>query len=823
MKSLYPVQENHVARLLAVMLRHGTVLDSSATGCGKTVCAAEIARRVGKPVLVVCPKAVIPSWKRELEERSVKNYAVINYEKLRTGRTPFGKWGPRKVWQWAIQPGTLIIFDEVHKCSGLFTQNSKILIESRDFSTLMLSATVASSPVQLRAVGFLLGLHALHDFNKWCRTYGCELNPWNKLVFRGNQGHLDALAYELADRASRMTVADLKDHFAETQIITEPLDFGDDIAKIYDEMEAELAALAERAADDKKNAAAEALVAQLRARQKAELLKVPVIAEMLEDYIAEGKSIAVFCNFAQTIDALMQKVTATTVIIDGRQTAVERESAIQAFQQDKARIVLANVAAGGVGVSLHDITGKHPRVAIISPDWNEKSIIQAIGRVHRAGGKTPSQQRILFAANTIEVKVERAVREKIKHLETLNEKSACALQGTSYKSSPSPTPPTTPTTPTMSTKANHGERKHAEYSPSSLKNYEACASFQKREGTNAIAEQGTKIHEAIDSGDWSLLDDSERAIAEYCVEFRRHVQRQRTAKGAKLVATYQERVFDIRLGDEETFGSADLLDIYDDGTATLMDWKTGYGAVEDATTNAQVWSYCLGAMQAFPEIKAIEAYLVLPRRQEVSHAVFTREEADKLALRLGTIIARAKEAKAKGYQDEALFNPTEGTCDYCAAKGSCKALASKALIVARKSGFEVPDDVSYHGSAEDKAKLYKLAVLLEEWAADTKKELLRQSLEEGLEMPGYRLDHRRTPRTIDNPVAGYDAVKDIISLPEFLSAASRISVPALEKIVADKSDRGGKAKAKADLEDRLRDANALKEEGIVNILKPVRA
>ena len=820
MKQLYPVQQAHVERLWEILSRSGSALDSSETGCGKTVCAAEIAKLHAGPVLVICPKAVIPSWERELSERGVTAH-VTNYEAVRTGRNKaLGSWAPRgKLWLWALPKGTLVIFDEAHKCGGIGTQNSKLLIEAKDrYKVLMLSATLASSPLQMRASGYVLGLHSLGNFYGWAQKYGAKKNRWNGFDFDGSEKAIAELGLSMSARVSRMTVADLKDHFAETQINTEPLDFGADIQKIYREMEDELEELAERAKDDPKGAAANALTAQLRARQRAELLKVPVIAEMVEDYLAEGKSIAVFVNFSQTLQALAQKVTPhgePVYKIHGDQSATERELAIQAFQTDAARVILCNTAAGGVGVSLHDVTGKHPRVAIISPDWNEKSIIQAIGRVHRAGGKTPSQQRILFAAGTIEEQVEKSVRKKIKNLETLNEKSACQITEPTYKvSAPNHQTPNTPMPTTDKNAPNHSERIHAEYSPSALKNYEACPSYKKREGTNAIAEQGTKIHEAIDLGDVSHLNDEELAIAKYCFDFQDHI---RASKGSEPVKVLREVVLDIVAGDQATFGSADLIEIYGDGSAVLMDWKTGYGGVDDAEVNSQVWSYTLGLMQAHPEVHTVEAYLVLPRRQEISSAVFKRADADKLALRINTIISRAKEVAGS------VFNPTEGVCDYCNFKGSCKALAGKALILGQKAGFDVPSNISLDGSPEDRAKLLKLANLLSVWADDTKKELLRQALEEGAEIPGYRLDQRKTPRVIDNVVAGWDAIKTMVDLEEFLSAASRISVPTLEKIVSEKAPKGQKAKAKEALEDALRDANALKEEGVIHVLKALKA
>jgi superfamily II DNA or RNA helicase len=819
LKTLYPVQQTHVDRLWSILFRHGSALDSSETGCGKTVCAAEIAKRHGGPVRVICPKAVIPSWCREFTDRQVVA-EIANYEKIRTGKTYWGFWTPRgKQWVWTFPKNTLIIFDEAHRCGGIGTQNSKMLLEAKDrYKVLMLSATIASSPLQMRAAGYVLGLHGLGNFYAWAQKYGAKKNRWNGFDFSGDEKAIAELGASMSPRVSRMTVADLKDHFAETQINTEPLNFGEEIQRIYREMEDELEELAEKAKDDPKGAAANALTTQLRARQRAELLKVPVIAEMVEDYLAEGKSIAVFVNFTQTLQALGDKLNKVPWgKIDGCQTGTERENVIQAFQNDTFRLVLSNTAAGGVGVSLHDITGKHPRVAIISPDWNEKSIIQAVGRVHRAGGKTPSQQRILFAAGTIEEQVEKSVRKKIRNLETLNEKSACLESETSYKLSP-PTHQTTNIQMPANTKTNdtpdHSARIHAEHSPSALKNYEACPSYKKREGSNAIADQGTKIHEAIDSGDTSLLNDEEKAIAQYCFDFQDHIRR---SKGVAPVKELREVVLDIVAGDQATFGSADLIEIYGDGTAVLMDWKTGYGAVDDAEVNSQVWAYTLGLFQAHPEVHTVDAYLVLPRRQEISSATFKRADADKLALRINTIISRAKEVAG------VEFNPTEGVCDYCAFKGSCKALAGKALILGQKAGFDVPANISLDGSPEDRAKLLKLANILSEWCDATKKELLRQALEEGAEIPGYRLDQRKTPRTIDNPVAGYEALKSMVNLEEFLSAASRISVPTLEKIVSEKAPKGEKAKAKEALEDALRDANALKEEGVIHVLKALKA
>lgn len=358
-------------------------------------------------------------------------------------------------------------------------------------------------------------------------------------------------------------------------------------------------------------------------------------------------------------------------------------------------------------------------------------------------------------------------------------------------------------------------RPHAEHSPSSLKNYEACPSFKGRSGTNPIAEAGTRIHEAVEKEDPStLVDEVERSLAEWCLAFLAHT-RGNKGGSANHLASHQEIFLEMRLGDHSTYGTSDLLDLYSDGSGVLYDWKTGYGKVEDAEINAQVQAYAYGCFQAFPDLNELECYLVLPRRQEISHAVYRRSDMARIRLRLSTIIARAKLAQE--------YSPTEGVCEYCAKQGSCKALAEKALVIGQKAGFEVPDSITTDGTPSDKGKLLKLANLLGDWSDATKKEILRQSLEDGQEVTGYRLDQRRTPRSIDNALVGYDAVKDLVSVEEYLLACPRVSLAELEKFVAERAPRGHKAEAKQHLEDVLKQSGALREEGVIHLLKPIKA
>jgi superfamily II DNA or RNA helicase len=421
MKTLYPVQEVHKKALVAAISKYDSGLDASMTGTGKTIIAASIAAEIVNPTLVIAPKSLLPMWRKELKERKVKPLGVINYELLRRGTTKFGKWTCGK-WQWTLPKDTFVIFDEVQKCKGVRSQNGRILLAAKQLFTLSLSATAAENPAEMRALGYVLRLHNLLDWWAWAKQRGCCVDWWGNLAYEGGTAALEALHHEIfPEHGHRMTVADLADHFTDTQIITTPLDFGEKVSTLYTEMEKELANLADVMADDSTNPAAAALVATLRARQGVELCKVPLIIEMINDLVAEGRSVVAFLNFNASIEAICERIDSRPVIIRGGQSEAERQLSVDMFTQDKSHVILCNLQAGGLGLSLHDTRGVRPRTAIISPSWSAFDVLQALGRIHRAGGQSDTQQHVLFAAGTIEERVEQVVRTKIRNIEILND------------------------------------------------------------------------------------------------------------------------------------------------------------------------------------------------------------------------------------------------------------------------------------------------------------------------------------------------------------------------------------------------------------------
>lgn len=831
MKTLYPVQEKHAVTLMAGLIKHGAALDASSTGTGKTLVGAEIARWLKLPTLVVCPKALIPPWRAELAERGMQA-TVVNYEKLRTGKTGLGKF-VNKRWVWSLAPGSLIIWDEVQKAQGAQSQNGKMLAAAKPFVNLMLSATAAEDPTEMRALGFVLGLHKYTDFYPWLLKHNCKPNPWGALVFKGDPKALARVHERIfaEGRGSRLTTEDLADHFLETQIITEPLDFGDEgeIAKLYEEMEAEVLSLQTEMADDSKDPAAAALVAQLRARQRVELLKVPLMEEMANGLLKEGRSVAIFVNFNATLRALCERL-GTECLIAGGQSGVEREWVINDFQQNVSPVIVCNIAAGGVGVSLHDTLGGHPRTALISPSWNAKELLQVLGRVHRAGGKTPSQQRILFAANTIEEKIEKSLKEKMKNIEIINQGVLTTASGLSNPHIPqmpdteipqNPEPATgciNPAQPQAVKEVDHASRGHARYSPSSLGYREMCPSWENDNDSNkdtTASEEGTRCHEACETGDLTGLNEEQELIVSMCLGY---VMALKNGMPKPVV-----ELKEVKLTVLDQFGSVDVVLIHG-AEAHVVDYKFGRRSVADAEDNAQLQAYILGVFDKFPKVERVEGHLLLPRRDEASRHVYTRaKDYKQIKLRISTIIARAKDGK--------IFTATVKGCEFCGKKGSCAALASIALN--RSASIRLAMGAEGEGTAESLgldmhdpdtiAKLLNISSVMEKWAEAVRAEALRLSLYEGVEIPGYAQAERKSPRSITSAAGAWTVLKDRMSVDDFMASVARISITELEKNFAATAERGQKGKSKQVLENLLRDACLFKDESVVTFLRAVKA
>ena len=419
---LRPHQNTHVYNLAQALRLHGVAKDGSEMGTGKTPSACAVARVLGAKMFVVCPKSVIPTWQRWFKLAGVYGEAY-NYEHIRLGKhpacVPVTKGGKVTSFQWKLPADAMIVFDEDHHLKAPTSLNSKLLIGAVECSApvLLVGATSFSNPLEMRALGYALGLHNNTNWYGWCLRNGCRRGFFGGMEFRGGRKHLDNLhAAIFPAKGSRMLKRDIPgfptcNTFVESIAVT-------DVAHINQCYE-EMARLAEL--DEVATSSTTVLTDMLRMRQKVELLKVPSLVELIEDAVEQDMSVAVFVSYKDTLKEIVLRLETQLLVsvVVGDQTVEERSREIAAFQSDKARVCVCTYAAGGAGIDLHDLTGKHPRLALLGPTDNPTLFIQALGRVHRDGALSKSTQKILFAADTVEERVRANIEKKLDRIETL--------------------------------------------------------------------------------------------------------------------------------------------------------------------------------------------------------------------------------------------------------------------------------------------------------------------------------------------------------------------------------------------------------------------
>lgn len=437
----------HAINLLNSLYLNGISSDTSETGTGKTYVGAWISKQFNCPVYVICPKSVMPDWDKILKRFNVPRFHLLNYEKIMRGGTPYVTYrepavdpvtGKKKeearcnLVQVNIPDCSLIILDESHKCNGIDSLNSglPIALKRQGYKVHTISATQAVNVVNMKAYGFAANLHELHDWKKWCVDFGAEMKGKHVKFNSDDEQSQKKMTmvhenlFHVQKIASRLTRESMGNLFPENQIVAQSFDLGDNsdaVRRVYEEMEAEI----ERLIEQTEGYSGHIFAEMIKARRRSEMLKIPLMQEMVEDLYEEGKSVAVFLNFAESIEALSSRLSKRKRFknkigfVHGGQSFKERWKDVEEFQADKKRILICNLKAGGIALSFHDLNGKHPRSSLLSPSFSAIDIMQALGRIHRQGAKTKCYQRIVFAAGCIEEESCRRVQSRLNNLSCL--------------------------------------------------------------------------------------------------------------------------------------------------------------------------------------------------------------------------------------------------------------------------------------------------------------------------------------------------------------------------------------------------------------------
>jgi superfamily II DNA or RNA helicase len=435
-------QKPLAAKMADVLRRQRMFLCSATTGAGKTYLASAVARELGMPTLVVCPKIAISQWKSVIAGMGVGDgvIGVINPENLITSkRNPF--YSHDGGWRNVPEGPALLIFDEMHrgaggiyklpKAGGKGSGNKQALMAARwvnrstpEHKFLALTATPADSPMKMQALGYLMGFHSFvaPSFYDWCRRHGCSMQARGRqAAFAFTRDRLRAKAImegirkDMGERFMSITPEEIPGFPEETREVVLV-----DLAK--EDYEGLVQAYAEMP-ELMKKPSRDSMVKLLRLRQQAEFCKASVLAGMAGDEEQDGNSIFICLNFTDArlrVQAELERAGVQFASIYGGQNERERQAGIAAFQANEVHVMVGMSSACGVALSLHDERHERPRVSLISPSYSASELVQALGRIRRVGG-THATQKIVLAAGSVEENVAKAVSGKVNNIGALTD------------------------------------------------------------------------------------------------------------------------------------------------------------------------------------------------------------------------------------------------------------------------------------------------------------------------------------------------------------------------------------------------------------------
>jgi hypothetical protein len=412
---------------------------------GKTYQCLASALATGRRVNVICTVSTIPSWKRAFRHFGATPGMIHNWEGLRTGGTYHAaaitelssskRSGPvANAYKWRLNPEKdILLCDEAHNARTVGSLNQALAMSAirTGVPIIAMSATMAVDPTHMRFCGRIIGLHRNKEsYFRFLEMNGCTRvgGEYEWRFCGGSRGKaiLANLSRKIIPmRGARVKKEDLGDAFPETQIWAEPIacedtdKIGAHWRKVQEMTEKLLAkGMSEQAAE-------RILEKEYREGwQMSEMAKVPALAELVREKIAEGYSVPVFMSFTASREKLLEALGSTCTIHGGQQGVggrKVRQAAIDAFQEDKEHTIVVQIAAGGTGVDMHDVRGERPRFAIHLPNPRADHVIQALGRVQRAGGRSVSLQVVLWAEGTMEEQIVENIRRKAMQINALND------------------------------------------------------------------------------------------------------------------------------------------------------------------------------------------------------------------------------------------------------------------------------------------------------------------------------------------------------------------------------------------------------------------
>ena len=321
-----------------------------------------------KKILIICPASLKINWQREIEIYSNKktliveggkwgstfDFYIINYDIIKNYHT-IGEpeIGEEKNTQISSTNFDLAIVDEAHYISNTTAQRTKLIndILSKIPKVWLLTGTpMTSRPINyfnlLRIVNSNVTLDWSSYVRRYCGGYQFTVNG-RKIWNTGGATNLEELRLKTKNtilRRLKTDVLDLPDKIISPVFLTLS-------STEYDSGLEEFIQIAQE--NKNKESLSVTINRLMKIRKIISEQKVDYTCEIIDRCLEQGKKVIVFTNFTMALDMLHEKYKKNSVVLDGRMSKEKRQKSVDRFQtEDKIKIFISNIVAGGVGITL---------------------------------------------------------------------------------------------------------------------------------------------------------------------------------------------------------------------------------------------------------------------------------------------------------------------------------------------------------------------------------------------------------------------------------------------------------------------------------------
>lgn len=413
-------------------LRKKRFLIGDEPGLGKTlqsIGVIDCARAY--PCLVICPSSLKINWQREFEKfadvkalvldnatrttfpylLTMKMYqvAIVNFESLRK----YFVWDIKTngafrlkdvVFSPSINIFKSVIIDESHRVKDPGAQQTiftKGICTGKRYIAMLSGTPVVNRPEDLIAQLSIMERLA-DDFGgrgKFLSDY-CSFGKEQEDEQAEALANLSEKLYDkcMIRREKKSVLTELPEK-TRTDLHVE-LDA--ESRKIYDTAAADLREYLEQYTgcsdvEIRRKMRMEALVKFMTLRSLSAKGKIKQAVDFVNTFLANGKPLILFCSYHEIVDAL-KNTFPKAVSVTGRDTLVEKQAAVDSFQNGHAQLIICSIKAAGVGLTLTASSN----VAFIEFPWTYADCCQCEDRAHRIGQKDNVTCYYLLGRNTID-------------------------------------------------------------------------------------------------------------------------------------------------------------------------------------------------------------------------------------------------------------------------------------------------------------------------------------------------------------------------------------------------------------------------------------